>query len=310
VNSSSSKASSSSTASEFQVPVASPPRYIPPDHDEIFNVGWSITLHTFRRMKRSVRPIQEQRAVEDTVSTIRLRTRHHDPYEEWERATRKDAYVGSFSSCSVIYNVFFMLTTFFSKRAACKQQSETRTALTDAQERTQARMAQTLQAQHEAQVREVEAHLSALHIQRQERERVLLEGWKERDRRLWDRIEGVIKIEEEKVCVRLEEERKKREAEEKVREEKRLKEELKKQQEEKQRKEEEEAKRKEAEEKQALLEAETKRAEKEKADAEQREALGIFTPLQDWTHMRKTLLVCGSPAPFLATVLTPDLSRT
>jgi hypothetical protein len=45
------------------------------------------------RPKREPRSPAEQRHVEDTVAAIRLRTRHHDPYEEWEKQTRKDAFV-------------------------------------------------------------------------------------------------------------------------------------------------------------------------------------------------------------------------
>jgi len=45
------------------------------------------------RPKRQPRSPGERRHVEDTVAAIRLRTRHHDPYEEWEQQTRKDAFV-------------------------------------------------------------------------------------------------------------------------------------------------------------------------------------------------------------------------
>lgn len=31
--------------------------------------------------------------INDTVAAIRLRTRHHDPYEEWAKRTRRDAFV-------------------------------------------------------------------------------------------------------------------------------------------------------------------------------------------------------------------------
>jgi len=35
----------------------------------------------------------EKRHVEETVASIRLRARYHDPYEEWEKQTRRDAFV-------------------------------------------------------------------------------------------------------------------------------------------------------------------------------------------------------------------------
>lgn len=44
-------------------------------------------------MKREPRSPAERRHVEETVAAIRLRTRHHDPYEEWEKQARKDALV-------------------------------------------------------------------------------------------------------------------------------------------------------------------------------------------------------------------------
>lgn len=36
------------------------------------------------------------RYIEDTIAAIRLRTRHRDPYEEWEQQTRKDAFVSTY----------------------------------------------------------------------------------------------------------------------------------------------------------------------------------------------------------------------
>ena len=39
------------------------------------------------------RPPLEQRYIDETITSIRLRTRYHDPYEEWEKQTRKDSLV-------------------------------------------------------------------------------------------------------------------------------------------------------------------------------------------------------------------------
>jgi nucleoporin GLE1 len=39
------------------------------------------------------RPPLEQRYIDETIASIRLRTRYQDPYEEWEKQTRKDALV-------------------------------------------------------------------------------------------------------------------------------------------------------------------------------------------------------------------------
>lgn len=54
-------------------------------------------LHGIRSLRRSNREPREERMVEETVSSIRARTRHNDPYEEWERNTRKDAFVSVFT---------------------------------------------------------------------------------------------------------------------------------------------------------------------------------------------------------------------
>jgi len=35
----------------------------------------------------------EERQMQETISAIRLRARYHDPYEEWEKQTRRDAFV-------------------------------------------------------------------------------------------------------------------------------------------------------------------------------------------------------------------------
>lgn len=40
-----------------------------------------------------MRSPEEIRQLEETLASIRLRTRHHDPYEEWEKRTRKAAFV-------------------------------------------------------------------------------------------------------------------------------------------------------------------------------------------------------------------------
>lgn len=44
-------------------------------------------------LSKSQRSPEEIRQLEETIASIRLRTRHHDPYEEWEKQTRKEAFV-------------------------------------------------------------------------------------------------------------------------------------------------------------------------------------------------------------------------
>ena len=52
---------------------------------------------------------------------------------------------------------------------------------------------------HEQQVKEVEAQLAVMNLQKQQEETRLRAQWKERDRKLWERIDTVIKIEDERV---------------------------------------------------------------------------------------------------------------
>jgi len=42
---------------------------------------------------QSQRSPEEIRQLEEALASIRLRTRHLDPYEEWEQRTRKKAFV-------------------------------------------------------------------------------------------------------------------------------------------------------------------------------------------------------------------------
>jgi hypothetical protein len=64
----------------------------------LWDIANSITFYGFSSQKsvRSSRTPAEQRRIDDTVAAIRLVTRHRDPYEEWERKTRKDAFVRCF----------------------------------------------------------------------------------------------------------------------------------------------------------------------------------------------------------------------
>ena len=63
-------------------------------YSELLLFTLALDLFTLpRRPRRITRTALEEREIEDTVAAIRLRTRHYDPYEEWEKATRKDAFV-------------------------------------------------------------------------------------------------------------------------------------------------------------------------------------------------------------------------
>lgn len=51
------------------------------------------TIYSRKSLFRSQRSPEEQKELDETIASIRLRTRHQDPYEEWEKQTRKEAFV-------------------------------------------------------------------------------------------------------------------------------------------------------------------------------------------------------------------------
>ncbi|KAG2082364.1 GLE1-like protein-domain-containing protein [Suillus cothurnatus] len=218
------------------------------------------------RPKREPRSPAEQRHAEDTVAAIRLRTRYHDPYEEWEKQTRKDAF-------------------HTARRAQVQTRLETQSRRT--QRNTQE--LQSLAAMHAEQLAEVQRQLAALQVRQQSEVNKLVSSWQEQDKTFRGRIEGVIRVEEEKLRAKLEAERKAREEAEKKRKE-----------EEERRKAEEEAKRKEEEQAQRQREVEAAakhqeeekdRLRREKLDAEEqgRAQLGMSLAEEDWVHARETL---------------------
>ncbi|KAG1894342.1 uncharacterized protein F5891DRAFT_1062975 [Suillus fuscotomentosus] len=196
------------------------------------------------RPKREPRSPAEQRHAEDTVAAIRLRTRYHDPYEEWEKQTRKDAF-------------------HTARRAQVQTRLETQGRRT--QRNTQE--LKSLAAMHAQQLVEVQKQLAALQVRQQTEVNKLVSSWQEQDKTFRNRIEGVIRVEEEKLRAKLEAERKAREEAERKRKE-----------EEEKRKVEEQAKRKEEEQAQRQREAEAaakhqeeekERLRRQKLDAEE-----------------------------------------
>ena len=159
------------------------------------------------------------------------------------------------------------------------------------------------------QMQEVQASFEQLQMGAKVEEERMREDFKLREKRIWDQIENVIKLEEDKVKARLEAEkraqegaeRKRKEEERKLKEEeerKRAEEDKRKAEEEKKRKEEEEAKRKEEEQKkkkqeeeQELLEREKLRVQREESEKEQRKGLGMSTTTDDWLSARTLLKV-------------------
>ncbi|KAI8970573.1 GLE1-like protein-domain-containing protein [Trametes punicea] len=212
------------------------------------------------------RPLSEQYKMEDAVASIRLHVNHHDPYEEWEKETRQEAF-----------------------RVARQHHAQDRVRQRKERNQAHAQAAQQRAALHEEQLREVQTQLAAMNLKKKQEEDELVSQWKERDRRLWERIDAVIKKEEEKMRAKLEAERKKREEEERIRREA---EEKKRQEEERKRKEQEEKRRKQEEEeaeRRRQQEAERQRAERERAEEQERKALGFTTAFEDWKRARETL---------------------
>ncbi|KAJ7451697.1 GLE1-like protein-domain-containing protein [Mycena latifolia] len=229
--------------------------------------------------RAKIKTTAEQRHIEDTVAAIRLRTRHHDPYEEWEKQTRKDSF-----------------------RVARKQQKAIQLKIHDELDQARIQESRRRAALHARQMEEVQAQLNSLKLKQQTEEEKLRQGWQERDKLLWQRIDSVIQLEEDKVRARLEAERKVREQEERKRQEEEMQ---KRQLEEKRRKEEEDKRKAVEDEERRRKEEETKKEEAEKkriqdekeskerltAEAEQRKVAGLTVAVEDWRNARQILSV-------------------
>ncbi|KAI1798234.1 GLE1-like protein-domain-containing protein [Ganoderma leucocontextum] len=204
--------------------------------------------------------------MEDTLASVRRRINHHDPYEEWEKETRQEAF-----------------RVARQKHAQdCLQQ---RNARDERREQDNQRRA----ALHAQELKEVESQLAAMNLQKQQEEAALRAQWQERDRQLWARIDVVVKKEEERLHAKQEEERKKREEEERLEREA----EEKKRQEDARKREEEEDKRKQKEkdeeEERTKLVAAKAQQEREQAETEARKTLGHTTAFEDWKRARDIL---------------------
>ncbi|GBE84307.1 hypothetical protein SCP_0602850 [Sparassis crispa] len=225
------------------------------------------------RPKREGRTLAEQHYIEDTLAAIRLRVTHHDPYEEWEKETKRDAF-----------------------RSARQEHAKNRIQRHQDRNKAHAEEAKRRAVLHKKQMEEVQAQLSALNMQREAQEKNLKAQWSERNRQLWVKIEAVIKIEEDMVKAKLEaEKRKKEEAERKRKEEEDRKRREAEAAAEKARlqKEKEEQERRQAEEDRKREEEEfLRRAEgsaQEEAELAERIQLGITTARDDWARGRELL---------------------
>ncbi|PPQ66920.1 hypothetical protein CVT26_010009 [Gymnopilus dilepis] len=230
------------------------------------------------RPRHIARTPLEERQLEETVASIRLRTRYHDPYEEWERSTRKDAF-----------------------RTARREYSTVQAQLHAQQEQLRAEEERRRAAQVGKQAQDVQANVERQRRLLLESEKKMKEEWDARNRQLWERIEAVIKMEEDKVAKKLEEERKAKEEEERKKKEAELKrrlEEEKKQQEEaakrkaeeEKKKAEEEKAKQEKEEEEKRKQAEEERQRREDETKQLREKLHFMTSREEWKASRSDLM--------------------
>lgn len=69
---------------------------------KVVSRAWSpLSHHRNHSRRKSHLPIAEQHRLQDTVASIRLHVRHKDPYEEWEKDIRRDAFVRASTHLSV-----------------------------------------------------------------------------------------------------------------------------------------------------------------------------------------------------------------
>ncbi|KAL0568283.1 Nuclear pore complex nucleoporin component, partial [Marasmius crinis-equi] len=235
-----------------------------------------------RTERLSSRTTKEQRYVEDTIAAIRLRARHYDPYEEWEKEMRKE-----------------------SLRTARKEHESLQSRLdaTHAQNRSQE--TERLRSQQAREEAEVNSLLERLRLRQQEAEAKLRDGLENRNKMLWDRIEMGIRLDQEKAQAKWDEERRVKEAEEKRQREeqerlrreevqRRLEAEKKQREEEEARAKREEEERKEREENERREKEARERTERLKAEESARKQTGMTTPEDDWVKAREYLSVAKS----------------
>ena len=68
----------------------------------LVHLTFSCAVSLTQRLSSS-RTSKEQRYVEDTISAIRLRARHYDPYEEWEKEMRRESLVRIHDTSTPVY---------------------------------------------------------------------------------------------------------------------------------------------------------------------------------------------------------------
>ncbi|KAI0057171.1 hypothetical protein BV25DRAFT_1973739 [Artomyces pyxidatus] len=226
-----------------------------------------------RRSRRSTLTPAEQNYVEDTLAAIQLRTRYQDPYEDWQKQIRKDAFNNARRELSAIRRQ--NLATHVEARARDIQLHRQRVA---------------------QEVKTLSEELEKLNAKFGPPRESLLARRANMNQAMNTRVREVVQAEEAKEQARLAQERAAREqAERQAREaEERARREAKERAdaEERKRKEQEEkrlAKEREEEEKKKLEQVRQSRDEKLQKVAEGRKAAGMTTPEEDWAEARESL---------------------
>ncbi len=178
-----------------------------------------------KRLGKRVALTDAEKDVEETLVSIRSRIRHSDPYDAWERQTRKDAFVSlSYQPTTAWKQIKAFVIPQHVARA---YHSQTLATLRSAVVTTRNVTEHSLSTTRAAEARRSCPTRHRTRSERQLEERRLREAWRDREKRLWDRVESSIKGEEERLRARLDAEKKTREAEERAKavEEQKLKDE-------------------------------------------------------------------------------------
>ncbi|KAI6112286.1 GLE1-like protein-domain-containing protein [Pisolithus croceorrhizus] len=217
------------------------------------------SLQKSQQSRKDAEFLADRRALEDTIAAIRLRTRHYDPYEDWERQARTDA----------LRTARHLRTTTNATRASHLENIH-KSAL------------KSQQITYNSQITDVKRLLEAFRIKERDEEAWLRQKWRDEDRERTERLEAAIKVEEAKVRAAAEAERRNREEAERRRHEE---EEKKRRQLEEQRKADEEIRRAKEEgerREREIQEAEKRKKEKEDEEAESRKLIGLVSANEDW----------------------------
>ncbi|KAI5994833.1 GLE1-like protein-domain-containing protein [Pisolithus albus] len=227
-------------------------------------------LQKSQQTQKDAEFLADRRALEDTIAAIRLRTRHYDPYEEWERQARTDAL-----------------------RAARHLRTTTNATRARHLENIHKSDLKTQENTFNTQITDVKRLLEAFRIKERDEEARLRQKWRDEDRTRTERLEAAIKLEEAKARAAAEAERRKREEAERRRheeeEKKRRELEARRKADEETRRAKEEGERRERE----IQEAERRKKEKEAEEAERRKLVGLVSANEEWVHARQTLKATG-----------------